>query len=130
MLIPSDKEIIKSSFEEIFENLNTVTWVTKTVCDCQDSYGIADPDCTDCDGTGYAETSTTIEADVQELKGDERIIVDAGSLNAGDIVIRTSFDNNLKVDDLITYNSKTYEIKYVVLDQLEVFIQAGAHKSA
>jgi len=125
-----DKEFIKSSFAEIFENMNSVSWVTRVDCDCVDDYGIPDPDCTKCKGTGYTTTSTTIEADVQELKGDERIVVDAGILNAGDIIIRTSFDNGLKVDDLIAHNSKSYQIKYVVLDQLEVFIQAGAHKIA
>jgi len=125
-----DKEFIKSSFAEIFKNMNSVSWVKKSICVCLDDYGIPDPECTKCNGTGYTTTSTTIEADVQELKGDERIVIDAGILNAGDIIVRTSFDNGLKVDDLITHNSKSYQIKYVVLDQLEVFIQAGAHKIA
>ncbi len=125
-----DKEFIKSSFGEIFGALNSVVWVQKTVCSCQDEYGITDPDCSLCNGTGYIETSTVIEADVQELKGDERIVTDAGILNAGDIIVRTADDNKLKVDDLITYNDKTYQVKYVILDQLGVFIQVGAHKIA
>jgi hypothetical protein len=124
-----DKEFIKSSFAEIFEALNSVIWTKKTICSCQDTYGIADPDCFYCSGTGYIETSSIIEADIQELKGDERIAVDAGILNAGDIVVRTTVDNKIKVDDLITHKSKTYQVKYVILDQLEVFIQVGAHKT-
>jgi len=125
-----DKEFIKSSFAEIFEALNSVVWTKKTICSCQDAYGIADPDCSYCSGTGYIKASSIIEADVQELKGDERIVVDAGILNAGDIIVRTTVDNKLRVDDFITYNAKTYEVKYVILDQLEVFIQVGAHKTA
>jgi len=124
-----DKEFIKSSFEEIFKALNSVVWVQKEICTCQDEYGITDPDCSLCNGTGYIETLTIIEADVQELKGDERIVTDAGILNAGDIIVRTTADNKLKVDDLISYNSKIYQVKYVILDQLEVFIQVGAHKT-
>ncbi len=125
-----DRDYIKSSFEEIFEAMNTVVWVRKTLCSCQDNYGIAEPDCPHCDGTGSIETQNTIFADVQELKGDERIVVDAGVLNAGDIIVRTTADNPLKVDDLIIYNSKTYQIVYHRLDQLGTFIQAGAHKIA
>ena len=123
-----DKAYIKDSFSKVFKALNTAIWTKKVICSCQDDYGLIDPECPYCNGSGYIQDSTVIEADVQELKGDERIVVDAGILNTGDIIVRTIADNDIKIDDFITYQDKTYQVKYVILDQLGVFIQVGAHR--
>ena len=130
MITQSDRERIKFDFENIFNSLNTVTWESRVNCQCLDSYGIPNPECLICSGSGYTETSNTINADVEVLKGDERIIVEAGLLKAGDIIVRTSIDNNIAVGDRLTYNSQDYEVRFVSPDQLEVYYEIGGHKIA
>lgn len=125
-----NKEQIKRDFEAIFGALNSISWLTKTACSCIDDYGIPDPNCSFCGGSGYTETTKAIQADVETLKGDERIAVDAGILNAGDLVVRTSIDNEIKVGDKLTYNSQSYEVRYVTIDQLKIYYEIGAHKIA
>jgi len=114
----------------LFTALNSINWSTKTTCTCIDAYGIPDPDCSLCDGIGYTETTKAIQADVETLKGDERIVTDAGILNAGDLVVRTSVDNEVKVGDKLSYNSQDYEVRYVTIDQLQIYYEIGAHKIA
>lgn len=130
MITQSDRERIKLDFENIFKSLNSLTWTTKTLCSCFDAYGIPNPKCELCSGTGYTETTNTIDADIEVLKGDERVIIEAGMLKAGDIIIRTSIDNKIKVGDKLTHNSQDYEVKFVSPDQLEVYYEVGGHKIA
>lgn len=130
MITQSDRERIKLDFVTIFKSLNSLIWTAKTLCSCFDAYGIPNPKCELCSGTGYIETMNTIDADIEVLKGDERVIIEAGMLKAGDIIIRTSIDNKIKVGDKLTHNSQDYEVKFVSPDQLEVYYEVGGHKIA
>lgn len=130
MITQSDRERIKLDFENIFKSLNSLTWTAKTLCSCFDAYGIPNPECELCSGTGYIETMNTIDADIEVLKGDERVIIEAGMLKTGDIIIRTSIDNKIKVGDKLTHNSQDYEVRFVSPDQLEVYYEVGGHKIA
>ena len=125
-----DKTYIKNSVAEVLSAINSISINVKTACDCIDDYGIADPACTICGGLGYTLTDTTIAADVQELRGDERIVVDSGILNAGDILVRIPISNSVELNDIITYNSQNYEIKYIKIDQLGTYYEVGGHKVA
>ena len=125
-----DKTYIKNSVAEVLSAINSISINVKTACDCIDDYGIADPACTICGGLGYTLKNTTIAADVQELRGDERIVVDSGILNAGDILVRIPISNSVELNDIITYNSQNYEIKYIKIDQLGTYYEVGGHKVA
>jgi len=125
-----NKTYIKNSVSEVLSAINSISINTKTVCTCVDTYGIADPNCELCDGLGYTMKGTTVSADVQELRGDERIVVDAGILNAGDILVRIPISNSVTLEDTITYNSQVYEIKYIKIDQLGSYYEVGGHKVA
>jgi len=130
MITQSDRERIKLDFENIFKSLNSLTWTAKALCSCFDAYGIPNPECELCSGIGYTETMNIIDADIEVLKGDERVIIEAGMLKAGDIIIRTSIDNKIKVGDKLTHNSQDYEVRFVSPDQLEVYYEVGGHKIA
>jgi len=125
-----DKTYIKNSVAEVLSAINSISINAKTACTCIDSYGIADPTCELCDGLGYTIRGTTISADVQELRGDERIVVDSGILNAGDILVRIPISNSVELNDIITYNSQNYQIKYIKIDQLGTYYEVGGHKIA
>ena len=125
-----DKTYIKNSVAEVLSAINSISINVKTPCSCIDDYGIADPACVICGGLGYTITDTTISADVQELRGDERIVVDSGTLNAGDILVRIPISNSVELNDIITYNSQNYEIKYIKIDQLGTYYEVGGHKIA
>ena len=125
-----DKEYIKNSVAEVLSAINSISIVTKSNCSCIDSYGIPDPKCKLCNGLGYTTSSNSINADVQELRGDEKIVTDAGILNAGDIIVRIPINNSIKLNDIITYNSKNYEVKYLKTDQLGSYVEVGGHKIA
>jgi hypothetical protein len=125
-----DKTYIKNSVAEVLSAINSISINVKTACTCIDDYGIADPACELCDGLGYTIRDTTISADVQELRGDERIVVDSGILNAGDIIVRIPISNSVELNDIITYNSQNYEIKYIKIDQLGTYYEVGGHKIA
>lgn len=125
-----DKTYIKNSVAEVLSAINSISINVKTACTCIDDYGIADPNCKLCDGLGYTIKDTTISADVQELRGDERIVVDSGILNAGDILVRIPISNSVELNDIITYNSQNYQIKYIKIDQLGTYYEVGGHKVA
>ena len=125
-----DKTYIKNSVAEVLSAINSISINAKTACTCIDDYGIADPNCKLCDGLGYTIRGTTISADVQELRGDERIVVDSGILNAGDIIVRIPISNSVELNDIITYNSQNYQIKYIKIDQLGTYYEVGGHKIA
>ena len=125
-----DKTYIKNSVAEVLSAINSISINAKTACTCIDDYGIADPNCKLCDGLGYTIRGTTISADVQELRGDERIVVDSGILNAGDILVRIPISNSVELNDIITYNSQNYQIKYIKIDQLGTYYEVGGHKIA
>jgi len=125
-----DKTYIKNSVAEVLSAINSISINVKTACTCIDDYGIADPTCELCDGLGYTIRGTTISADVQELRGDERIVVDSGILNAGDILVRIPISNSVELNDIITYNSQNYQIKYIKIDQLGTYYEVGGHKIA
>lgn len=125
-----DKTYIKNSVAEVLSAINSISINVKTACDCIDAYGIADPACELCGGLGYTLKNTTIAADVQELRGDERIVVDSGILNAGDILVRIPISNSIELNDIITYNSQNYQVKYIKIDQLGTYYEVGGHKIA
>lgn len=125
-----DKTYIKNSVAEVLSAINSISINVKTVCTCIDSYGIADPACELCGGLGYTIDDTTVTADVQELRGDERIVVDSGILNAGDILVRIPISNSIELNDIITYNSQNYQVKYIKIDQLGTYYEVGGHKIA
>ena len=125
-----DKTYIKNSVAEVLSAINSISINAKTVCTCIDSYGIADPACELCGGLGYTLKKTTVAADVQELRGDERIVVDSGILNAGDILARIPISNSIELNDIITYNSQNYQVRYIKIDQLGTYYEVGGHKIA
>ena len=125
-----NKTYIKNSVAEVLSAINSISVIVKTTCTCIDDYGIPDPTCELCGGLGYTTNSTTVSADVQELRGDERIVVDSGILNAGDILVRIPISNSVGLNDIITYNSRNYEIKYIKIDQLGSYYEVGGHKVA
>lgn len=128
VLSEAEKTAFKKAIGEVFAALNSVSWKTLKACTCMDSYGIPDPNCLLCGGDGVTENSTTISADVQEITGDERIAVEAGILERGDLIVRTLATNNVKVGDIITHSSKDYEVKFVRPDQIEAYIEIGCGK--
>lgn len=125
-----DKTYIKNSVAEVLSAINSISINTKTACSCIDDYGIPSPTCVLCGGLGYTMKGTTVSVDVQELRGDERIVVDSGILNAGDILVRIPISNSVKLEDTITYNSQDYQIKYIKIDQLGSYYEVGGHKVA
>jgi len=124
----TEKLAFKDTMADIFSALNSVTLKSRTACTCKDDYGVFDPECKTCNGTGYTEKSKTIAADVQEITGDERIAIEAGILKRGDLVIRTLIDNQVQVGDTITHSGKDYEVKFVRPDQIEAYLEIGCGK--
>lgn len=128
VLNDDEKAAFKASISDIFSSLNSVSWKKRTECECKDEYGVFDPECKTCNGTGTTETSKTIAADVQEITGDERIAIEAGILKRGDLIVRTLTTNQVKVGDIITHSSKDYEVKFVKPDQIEAYLAVGCGK--
>ncbi len=129
MLTNNERTLMSQGFGEVFGTLNEVTWLTKTPCtEDDDDFGIHPSNCTVCGGTGYTTESADIEADVIEIVGDERLVVDAGLLSGGDLLIRTLATNDVQVNDHVTYKGNTYKVRFRNLDQLGMFFEIGANR--
>jgi hypothetical protein len=119
-----EKSIIKCS--ELSEYSCIIS--ARTKCPEVDSYGIHVGDqgdnpftCATCGGDGYIESKTTIFPIVNWLKGDEKIVTDAGILRKGDIILKIKTGYTLDISDEILIDSIHFKRIHKVLDPLQTF---------
>lgn len=101
---------------------------SRTACTEVDSYGVHVGDlgnnpltCTTCGGDGFIETLTTFYPEVYWVKGDERIVVNAGILAQGDVILKVKTGYALATNDLIKIDSDYFKRVHKVLDVANTF---------
>lgn len=101
---------------------------SRTACTAIDSYGVHVGNagnnpltCTTCGGDGFIETLTTFWPEVYIVKGDERIVVNAGILAQGDAILKVKTGYTLATNDLIKIDSTYYKRIHKVPDVIQTY---------
>ena len=99
---------------------------SRTACTAIDSFGIHIGNagnnpltCTTCGGDGFIETSTTFYPEVFYVRGDERIVIEAGILAQGDVILKVKTGYTLATDDQIVIDSVNFKRIHMVTDVIK-----------
>ena len=102
--------------------------ISRTPCTEVDSYGIHIGDlgnnpstCATCGGDGFIETETVFYPVVSYVKGDERIVVETGILEKGDVIAKVKTGYALNDDDQIKIGSDYFKRVHKTIDSLDTF---------
>ena len=122
---------IKYMNEKIINNISVGSGYvcsiqSRTACTKIDSYGIHIGNagnnpltCTTCGGDGFIETSTTFYPEVFYVRGDERIVIEAGILAQGDVILKVKTGYTLATNDQIVIDSVNFKRIHMVTDVIK-----------
>ena len=127
------QERIKFMNERTIEKISdlssyTSLIVSQTKCTEVDDYGVHVGDqrnnpltCATCGGDGFTATETAIDMQVAWVRGDEKIVTEAGLLSKGDVFGKIKTGYTLGTDDKIKIGSDYFQRVHKTIDSLVTF---------